>query len=159
MLKKDFTSTPATYPVCIHSDCPLAATCLHQMAYVEKVKTDEHLRLINPTLCAKDASCKYHRDCTPVRYARGFTNFQKRMYPDQYSDFMAICVAHWPILRAPSRRPSAVAKRTAIHSQNAQTGWRNRRFRVRQLRTNHQLVRLIHHPAPLTRSNTSTVLE
>lgn len=96
MLKKDFTSTPATYLVCIHSDCPLAATCLHQMAYAEKVKTDERLHLINPTLCAKDASCKYHRDCKPVRYARGFTNFQKRMYPDQYSDFMALCVAHWP---------------------------------------------------------------
>lgn len=81
MLKKDFTSTPATYLVCIHSDCPLAATCLHQMAYIEKVKTDECLHLINPTLCAKDASCKYHRDCKPYEIRPRLHQFPEANVP------------------------------------------------------------------------------
>lgn len=28
-------------------------------------------------------------------YARGFTNFQQRMFPDQYTRFMAICISEW----------------------------------------------------------------
>lgn len=31
----------------------------------------------------------------PVSYARGFTKFQKQMFPDQYRRFMTICINHW----------------------------------------------------------------
>ena len=95
MPKKEYKSLPVTYPVCEHSNCPMAATCLHQMAYSTLMEKEEYLQLINPTRCSKNKSCRYYRDSKPVTYARGFTNFQKRMYPDQYSTFMSICIRHW----------------------------------------------------------------
>ena len=48
MPRKEYTSLPTNYPVCEHSDCPMAASCLHQIAHAMKLKTDELLRLINP---------------------------------------------------------------------------------------------------------------
>lgn len=95
MPKKEYTSLPKDYPVCEHSSCPLAATCLHQTAYSTLMEHEEYLQLINPSRCSKNESCIYYRDSKPVTYARGFTNFQKRMYPDQYRRFMSICINHW----------------------------------------------------------------
>ena len=95
MPKKENTSLPTNYPVCEHSSCPMAATCLHWIAYAEKQKTDEYLHIINPTRCSKDEACTYYRDCKPVTYAHGFTNFQRRMFPGQYARFMAICISEW----------------------------------------------------------------
>ena len=96
MPKKEYTSLPINYPVCEHSSCPMAATCLHQVAYSMMMEQNaEYLRLINPTRCSKDEACTYYRDKKPVIFARGFTNFQKRMFPDQYSRFMSICIKHW----------------------------------------------------------------
>lgn len=84
MPKKEYTSLPINYPVCEHCSCPMAATCLHQVAYSMILEQNaEYLRLINPTRCSKDEACTYYRDKKPVIFARGFTNFQKRMYPQQ----------------------------------------------------------------------------
>lgn len=90
MTKKFYTSIPMNYAVCLHHDCPKAATCLHQIAYQTLVEQKNYLNLINPNRCGKDDSCRYYRDNTPVVYARGFTNFQKRMFPDQYQTFKSI---------------------------------------------------------------------
>ncbi len=95
MPRKEYTSLPTNYPVCEHSDCPMAASCLHQIAHAMKLKTDELLRLINPTRCTQDASCAYYRSNRPMVYACGFTNFQRRMFPDQYASFMGICISEW----------------------------------------------------------------
>lgn len=73
----------------------MAATCLHQTAYSTLMEHEEYLQLINPTRCSQKESCAYYRDSKPVTYARGFTNFQKRMFPGQYSRFMSICINHW----------------------------------------------------------------
>ena len=88
MPKKTYTCLPFNYSVCEHNYCTMAATCLHQLAYTELLKTEPYLRLLNPTQCVKDGTCKFFRDNTPVTYARGFTNFQKKMFPDQYQTFM-----------------------------------------------------------------------
>ncbi len=88
MTNKSITSPPCNYPVCQHHDCPMATTCLHQIAYAMLLQNEDHLNLINPSRCSKDAACSFYRDSSPVRYARGFTNFQKRMYPQQYDNFM-----------------------------------------------------------------------
>ena len=106
MPKKEYTSLPKDYPLCEHSSCPMAATCLHQVAYSMMMEQNaEYLRLINPARCSKDEACTYYRDKKPVIFARGFTNFQKRMFPDQYSRFMSICIKHW------SRNPYFVRRR------------------------------------------------
>ena len=73
----------------------MSATCLHQTAYSTLMEHEEYLQLINPTRCSQNESCVYYRDSKPVTYARGFTNFQKRMFPGQYSRFMSICINHW----------------------------------------------------------------
>ena len=95
MPKKEYTSLPKDYPVCEHSSCPMAATCLHQTAYSTLMEHSEYLRLINPSRCSKNESCIYYRDSKPVTYARGFTNFQKRMYPQQYDQFMITLILHF----------------------------------------------------------------
>lgn len=95
MPKKEYTSLPKDYPVCEHSSCPMAATCLHQTAYSTLMEHSEYLRLINPSRCSKNESCIYYRDSKPVTYARGFTNFQKPMYPQQYDKFMTTLILHF----------------------------------------------------------------
>ena len=95
MPKKEYTSLPKDYPVCEHSSCPMAATCLHKTAYSTLMEHAEYLRLINPTRCSKDEACTYYRDKKPVIFARGFTNFQKQMYPQQYDQFMTTLILHF----------------------------------------------------------------
>ena len=74
----------------------MAATCLHQVAYSMMMeKNEEYLHLINPTRCSKDEACTYYRNKKPVIFARGFTNFQKRMYPQQYDKFMTSLILHF----------------------------------------------------------------
>lgn len=92
MSKEVKNNIPDYYAVCQHADCPLSATCLHQIAYAPLQEKEEYLRLINPARCTKDESCPYYRSNQPVVYACGFTNFQKKMYPAQYQQFMRICV-------------------------------------------------------------------
>ena len=69
---------------------------LHQVAYSMMMeKNEEYLHLINPTRCSKDEACTYYRNRKPVIFARGFTNFQKRMYPQQYDKFMTSLILHF----------------------------------------------------------------
>lgn len=43
---KTYISLPSKYTaVCEHSDCPMAATCLHRLAYSEMLKTEIYFRL------------------------------------------------------------------------------------------------------------------
>ncbi len=90
MPKNLYKSIPSGYAVCLHSECPKAAECLHNIAYRELLKDQERLSLINPEFCKPESECQFFRDCTLVRYARGFTSFQHRMYPDQYDKFKSI---------------------------------------------------------------------
>lgn len=92
-MKKTYHELPGDYEVCKHSDCPMANTCLHQIAYSRLIETQEYLRLINPRRCTYDSTCKYYRNNTPVMYARGFTNFQQQMFPGQYAAFMSKLIA------------------------------------------------------------------
>lgn len=95
MPKKFYTSLPSGYPVCQLNDCPLAGTCLHQIAYPTMLEKEEMLTLVNPNRCSKDARCKFYRDSKPVTYARGFAHFQKRMFPEQYDRFSSMLIARF----------------------------------------------------------------
>ena len=90
MPKKLHTTVPQYYRVCLHADCKKAGTCLHQIAYNHLIADQTYLELINPTRCKPDGQCPFFRDCAPVRFARGFAHFQKRMFPEQYDRFAAI---------------------------------------------------------------------
>ena len=84
--------TPSGYTVCQLADCPKAKNCLLQIAYEQLIddEDEECLHLLKPRFCSKDEHCKYYRDCKPVMFAKGFTNFQNKMYPQQYEEFMMI---------------------------------------------------------------------
>lgn len=86
---------PNSYPICEHKDCSVASTCLHHLVLMYMMQTENILQLINPKKCSKDVNCDFYRNNTPIIYARGFTNFQKHMYPEQYKSFMAKCMEHW----------------------------------------------------------------
>ena len=108
MTKNNKQTTPHDYPVCELQDCPMATTCLRQFAYTTLIENDEYLRLINPTKCSKDEICKYYRDKKPVVFARGFTNFQKQMFPQQYDKFMTTLVSHFGRNQYYKRRRGAI---------------------------------------------------
>lgn len=88
MARRTYSTLPADYTVCLHDDCPMAATCLHQLAFPTLQESETCLNLLNPKMCLKSDKCRFYRDSRPVVYARGFTGFQKRMFPAQYRTFM-----------------------------------------------------------------------
>lgn len=108
MTKNNKQTTPHDYPVCELQDCPMATTCLRQFAYTTLIENEEYLRLINPTKCSKDETCKYYRDKKPVVFARGSTNFQKQMFPQQYDKFMTTLVSHFGRNQYYKRRRGAI---------------------------------------------------
>jgi len=95
MTAKICTEIPAGYHLCLHADCPMADSCLHQLAFRRHTELGMYLRLINPSLCTRQAGCPHYADSKPVRFAKGFTQMQKRMYPDQYDKFMTILICHF----------------------------------------------------------------
>lgn len=95
MPKKDIANMPDYYAVCQHADCPKASECLHQQAYAPQLEKQSLLRLLNPNHCTKDDQCPHFRSNVPVTFARGFTNFQRNMFPQQYAQFMRLCIAHF----------------------------------------------------------------
>lgn len=85
-----YKDIPADFDICLHEDCPRAASCLRQIAYKPLLEHNRILHLVNPIRCTKDDKCPYYRNSTPITYARGFTNMQRRMFPEQYYRFMSI---------------------------------------------------------------------
>ena len=85
---KIYKDIPSGYPLCLHADCPMADSCLRQLAYRRHAELGTFLTLINPSMCNKQADCPHYVSNQPVRFARGFVNFQKRMYPEQYDKFI-----------------------------------------------------------------------
>ena len=95
MPKKTYTTLPENFSVCLHADCPMAGKCLRQVAYSQMTENKENLYMVNPRHCTKDEKCKFYRDATPVRYAKGFTKFQKHLLPEQYQEFMSVLIVHF----------------------------------------------------------------
>ena len=94
-ITKIYKDIPENYPLCIHADCRMADSCLRQLAYRRHDELVTFLRLINPAKCSKGTDCSYYVNNQPVRFAKGFVNFKKRMYPDQYDRFMTLLICHF----------------------------------------------------------------
>jgi len=95
MPRKTYTTLPADYPACLHQDCPMAAECLHQVAFQTLQESQTYLSLINPRKATKSEECKFYRDAKPVMFARGFTGFQKKMFTEQYQIFMRTLIGEF----------------------------------------------------------------
>lgn len=94
-MEKFHKSIPTDYPLCLHTDCPKADTCLHQLAFHRHVELGIYLKLINPLQCTKQDNCPHYANNKPIIFAKGFTNFQKRMFPEQYDKFMTRLILHF----------------------------------------------------------------
>ena len=94
-ITKIYKDIPENYPLCIHADCRMADSCLRQLAYRRHDELCTFLRLINPAKCSKGTDCPYYVNNQPVRFAKGFVNFKKQMYPDQYDRFMTLLICHF----------------------------------------------------------------
>ena len=92
---KIYKDIPSGYLLCLHADCPMADSCLRQLAYRRHAELGTFLRLINPSMCSKQADCPHYVSNRPVRFAKGFMNIQKRMYPEQYDKFMTLLICHF----------------------------------------------------------------
>lgn len=88
-ISKTLSDIPANYSVCMHDDCPMAKTCLHQLVYGQWERLGKVVGLINPSRCTKNEECPHYACCQPERFAKGFTGFRKQMYPVQYDKFMS----------------------------------------------------------------------
>ena len=95
MPRKTYTTLPADYPACLHQDCPMAAECLHQVAFQTLQESQTYLSLINPRKATKSEECKLYRNAKPVMFARGFTGFQKKMFTEQYQIFMRTLIGEF----------------------------------------------------------------
>ena len=92
MAKKFHTTPPPGFSVCLHAECPMATSCLHRTAYDALSEEAEFMQIITPRSCSGDKACTYYRSNVPVTFAKGFTNFQKRMFPEQYKKFMQMLI-------------------------------------------------------------------
>ena len=95
MPKKTYTTLPENFSVCLHADCLMADKCLRQVAYSQMTENKENIYMVNPRHCSKEGKCKFYRDATPARYAKGFTQFQKHLLPEQYQEFMSVLIVHF----------------------------------------------------------------
>lgn len=86
---------PVGYSVCMHEDCPMAKTCLHQLVYGQWEKMAKVVELINPAHCTKSEECPHYACCQPKRFAKGFSKFKAQMFPSQYDKFMSILICRW----------------------------------------------------------------
>lgn len=86
---------PYAYARCISSACPNMADCLRSMAWRMRDSSDKVLSVLNPDVVGEPDTCAWYRPCRGERYARGFTQMQKRMYPEQYARFMSALVGQF----------------------------------------------------------------
>lgn len=102
------TSIPNGYEACLPCDCPQRSHCLHAWAWNYRDSSMRQYVVLNPDHTTLDGHCSFYCDDRPQRYALGFTNFQKHMYPDQYREFMLVCVSHF------GRNPYFMRRRGAM---------------------------------------------
>ena len=89
------TTIPYGYEACLPCDCPQRDHCLRAWAWTHRDSSARQYVLLNPDLTTLDGHCPFYCDDQPQRYALGFTNFQRRMYPEQYQQFMSACIARF----------------------------------------------------------------
>ena len=80
---------PTNYTLCIKSECPKAATCLHhkatQMMSVDTMKWS----IFSPAYLAQiEGECPHYRSAEKVQYARGFVHMVRTL-PVNISEMVA----------------------------------------------------------------------
>lgn len=87
----DYSEAPHNYTLCLHRDCPLADTCLRQLAEKSIPATLPACLVIRPAyLASLTTPCPYYRSSGKVRFAKGFVRLLEELPHKQ----MRTVVAH-----------------------------------------------------------------
>ena len=89
MNKISFKEVPEGYTICIKANCPLANSCLRQLAMQVLTRQNKIVRIVNPLLTQPSEQCEFFRSDEPQVYARGFAAMKEEMLPRQYKVFMS----------------------------------------------------------------------
>ncbi len=94
-MNNNATAIPHNYEACLTNNCPQREHCLRAWVWDNRKSSVQRYVVLNPDLTTSDGHCPFYCDDHPQRYALGFTNFQRRLYPDQYKQFMSACIARF----------------------------------------------------------------
>lgn len=94
-MNNNATAIPHNYEACLTNNCPQREHCLRAWVWDNRKSSVQRYVVLNPDLTTSDGHCPFYCDDQPQRYALGFTNFQRRLYPDQYKQFMSACIARF----------------------------------------------------------------
>lgn len=83
----DYNQVPHNFALCLHTECPMAATCLRRMVWDAIPESEEHLTVLNPSCITPGAECRHYRSAQKEVYARGFCGMKAQMVPAQYAKF------------------------------------------------------------------------
>ncbi|MBR5803135.1 MAG: hypothetical protein IKY31_02155 [Bacteroidaceae bacterium] len=68
---------PYQYKLCIASECPMASTCLRQVAF--KLANELALNIFNPRALDTSGGCKHYVKSEKVLYAKGFKGVMDKL--------------------------------------------------------------------------------
>lgn len=94
-MNNNATAIPHNYEACLTNNCPQREHCLRAWVWDNRKSSVQRYVVLNPDLTTSDGHCPFYCDDQPQSYALGFTNFQRRLYPDQYKQFMSACIARF----------------------------------------------------------------
>lgn len=94
-MNNNATAIPHNYEACLTNNCPQREHCLRAWVWDNRKSSVQRYVVLNPDLTTSDGHCPFYCNDQPQRYALGFTNFQRRLYPDQYKQFMSACIARF----------------------------------------------------------------
>lgn len=94
-MNNNATAIPHNYEACLTNNCPQREHCLRAWVWDNRKSSVQRYVVLNPDLTTSDGHCPFYCDDQPQRYALGFTNIQRRLYPDQYKQFMSACIARF----------------------------------------------------------------
>ena len=83
----DYTQVPYSFALCLHTQCPMASTCLRRLVWDAVPDSQEQLNVLNPSCTTSSDTCCHYRPVQKEVYARGFCGMQAQMLPAQYAKF------------------------------------------------------------------------
>jgi hypothetical protein len=83
----DYTQVPYSFALCLHTQCPMASTCLRRLVWDAVPDRQEQFNVLNPSCTTSSDTCRHYRPVQKEVYARGFCGMQAQMLPAQYAKF------------------------------------------------------------------------
>ncbi len=94
-ISPSWDNVPATFALCVHRQCPMAAQCLRATAYNLLPADEQQAVVVNPKTCSQKADCIHFRSNVPMLYAQGFAGMQRKIQPEAFDQFRSELMMLW----------------------------------------------------------------